>query len=55
VLIGDDVTDAQPSARSQDPERLCQNAGLVRGQADDAVGDDYVDGVSGERDVFDVA
>ena len=51
----DDVGDGEPSARLQHPERLAEHAILVGGQVDDAIGDDDVDRVVGQRDGLDLA
>ena len=55
AFIGGDVADAQAAAGAQDPERLGEDARLVGGQVDDAVGDDDVDLLVGQGDVLDVA
>ena len=47
-----DVRDGEPAARLQDPERLAEDAVLVGREVDDAVRDDDVDGVVGERDLL---
>ncbi len=55
VLVGDDVADADAAAGAQHAEGLGQDAGLVGGQVDDAVGDDNVDAGFGQRDGLDAA
>src|SRR5690606_2602198 len=53
--FGDDVADAKSPAGVQDAEGFGEDAGLVCGKVDDAVGDDHVDAGVREWDVFDVA
>ena len=55
ALVGDDVADAQPAAVPQHPECPGEDARLVGGQVDDAVGDDHVHVPVRQRDVLDVA
>ena len=52
---GHDIGDSEPAARLQNAERLAQHAILVGGQVDNAVGNDHVDRVVRQRDVFDLA
>src|SRR5262249_8472815 len=51
----DAVAHAEPAAGPQAPERLGEDAHLVGGQVDDAVGDDHVQMLVRQRDVLDVA
>ena len=53
--VGDDVGDGEAPARLEHACGLAQDLGLVGGEVDDAVRQDDVDGVRGERDGFDVA
>ena len=53
--IGDDVADGEAAAGPQDPGRLAEDLRLVAGEVDDAVGDDHVDRVVGQRHVLDRA
>ena len=55
VGVGDDVGDREASAGREDARRLAQDAGLVGGEIDDAVGDDDVDAGVGQRDLLQVA
>ena len=50
-----DVRDGEPAAGLQDAERLGEHAVLVGRQVDDAVRDDHVHGVVGQRDGLDLA
>ena len=52
---GDDVGHSEAPARLQDPKRLAQDAILVGREIDDAVRDDHVDRIVGQRDMFDFA
>src|ERR1035437_307390 len=54
LAVGDDIGDGEAAAGTQHAEGLAQHAVLVAGKIDDAVGEDDVDGVVGERDVFDL-
>ncbi len=54
-VVGDDVGDADAAAGGQDAEHLGEHGRLVGGQVDDAVGDDDVDRVRGQRDGLDRA
>ena len=49
------VGDGEAAAGPQHAEGLAQDAVLVGGEIDDAVGDDDVDGVVGQRNVLDLA
>ena len=51
----DDVGDREPAAGAQHSQGLAEDLVLVRGQVDDAVGDDDVNRVVGQRDVLDAA
>ena len=55
AFVGGNVADAQSAAGAQNPERLGEDACLIGGQVDDAVGDDHVDLLVGQRDVLDMA
>jgi hypothetical protein len=55
VVVGNDVGDGEASAGSEDAGDFAQNAGLVGGEVDDAVGDDDVDALVVEGDLLDVA
>lgn len=43
VIVGDQVADADAAAGSEDAVDLAEDCGFVRGEVDDAVGDDDVD------------
>ena len=51
----DDVGDSEAAAGLQNAEGFAQNSVLVGGKIDDAVGDDDVDGIVGQRNAFDFA
>ena len=55
VLALDDVGHSEPPARLLHAKGLGQDAPLVDGEIDHAVGDDDVDRGVGQRDLFDVA
>jgi hypothetical protein len=48
-----DVGHHEPAARFQHADALLHHAALVRGQVDDAIRDDYIYGVVGQRNIFD--
>ena len=50
VRVGDDVGDRETPARAEDAGGLAEDRRLVAGEVDDAVGDDHVHGVVGQRD-----
>ena len=50
----DDVGDRQPTSRPQDSEYFAEHPILVDRQVDDAVGDDDINGLVGERDALDL-
>ena len=54
-ILGDDVADADPAARPEDAGDLGEDGRLVGGEVDDAVADDDVDRLGGQRDGLDVA
>ena len=51
----DDIADGEAAAGFEDAEGFAEDAVFVGGEVDDAVGNDDVDGVIGEGDVFDFA
>ena len=53
--VGDHVADGEAAAGAQHPRRLGEDGGLVGAEVDDAVADDHVDRVIGQRDVLDRA
>ena len=55
AFVCGDIGDAQPSAGPEHPESLGEDARLVGGQVNHAVGDDDVDLLVRQRDVFNVA
>src|ERR1035438_3278061 len=54
-LLKDDVGDRKKSAVLEDAERLSQDDVLIGSEIDDAVGDDDIDRLVWERDIFDSA
>ena len=52
LAADDDVGDGEAAAGLEDAEGFGEDAVLVGGEVDDAVGDDDVDGVVGQRDVL---
>src|ERR1039458_10867753 len=54
-LLKDDVGERKKSAVLEDAERLSQDDVLIGSEIDDAVGDDDIDRLVWERDIFDSA
>src|SRR5438093_6094275 len=52
---GDDVGDGEAATGLEDSEGFAQDLSFVGREIDHAVGDDYVHGVVGQRDVLDLA
>ena len=55
LAANDDVGDGEAAAGAEHAKGFAQDAILVGGEIDDAVGDDDVDGVVGQGNVFDLA
>ena len=55
VAADDDIGDGETSAGFENAEGLAQDAIFVGGEIDDAIGDDDVDRVVGQGNVFDFA
>src|SRR5205807_3811606 len=53
VSAKDNIGNRESSARLQNAKRFANHAVLISRKIDDAVGDDDVDGIIGERNIFD--